>query len=205
MKNNIEVELRGPLTKEDYDRLNNFFDQKAENKATKKRILVDYTTCIEGEDIRNRNIDIRARITNEIPEIIIKIGKWKGSDVRKEISVLLQKGQFSNLVQAYAALGYKKGILCVRNSMIYNYNNIEFALVEVPGHSYFFEAEIVASSEVEIKTVQNKIEEACKELGLNLFSDTDWFNYIETLNKEANTLFDIDKDGEDYFIKKYGV
>ena len=205
MKNNIEVELRGPLTEEDYNRLNDFFNQKAEKKKTKKRILIDYTTCIEGEDIRNRSIDIRARITNEVPEIIIKIGKWKGSDVRKEISVLLQKGQFSNLVQAYAALGYKKGILCIRNSVIYNYNDVEFALVEVPGHSYFFEAEILASSEAEIKTAQNKIKEACKGLELKLFSDADWFNYIESLNKDANKLFDIEKDGEDYFIKKYGI
>ena len=205
MKNNIEVELRGPLTEEYYNQLNDFFNQKAEKKETKKRIIIDYTTCIDGEDTRNRSIDIRARITNEIPEIIIKIGKWKGSDVRKEISVLLQKGQFSNLVQAYAALGFKKGILCVRNSVIYNYKDIEFALVEVPGHSYFFEAEILASSEEEIKTAQNKIERACKELKLKLFSDADWFNYIESLNKETNKLFDIEKDGEDYFIKKYGV
>ena len=205
MKKNIEIELRGPLTKKDYTRLKDFFERKGENKAIKKRILVDYTTCIEGEDIRNRNIDIRARITNDIPEMIIKIGKWKGCDVRKEISVLLQKGQFSNLVQAYAALGYKKGVLCVRNSVIYNYKNIEFALVEVPKHSYFFEAEILVSPAEETKTAQEKIKKICKDLNLKLFSDTDYFNYIELLNKEANKLFDIDKDGEDYFIKNYKI
>lgn len=205
MKENIEVELRGPLTKESYDKLKEFFNQKGEKKSIKKRILIDYTTCIEGEDIRIRNIDIRARITNDIPEIIIKIGKWKGSDIRKEISVLLQKGQFSNLVQAYAALGYKKGMLCIRNSMIFNYNNVEFALVEVPGHSYFFEAEMLVESKEGIEIAQEKINKTCRELGLELFSDVDWFNYIELLNKEANKLFDIDKDGEDYFMKHYNI
>jgi adenylate cyclase class IV len=205
MKKNIEVELRGPLTEEEYNKLKSFLIKKANNKSHKNRILIDYSSCLKGAKIRDRNIDIRARITNGTPEMIIKVGKWKGSDIRKEISVLLQKGQFSNLISAYAALGYRKGILCIRNILSYNYNNIEFALVEVPEHSYFFEAEILLSSEERARTAKKKIKETCTNLGLRLFSDTGWFNYIEKLNKEANTIFDIDKDGEDYFMKKYNI
>ncbi len=205
MKKVFEVELRGPLQKSKYDWLKRFFDGKGLAARTKNRILIDYSTCIEGEDIRKRNLDIRARITNKIPEMIIKVGKWKGGDVRKEISVLLQEGQFSNLVQAYAALGYKKGILCVRNSLIYVYDDVEFALVEVPGHSYFFEAEIAVSSEEETAAAKDKVGRVCRELGLTLFSDEEWFSYIELLNREANKLFDIDRDGEEYFAKEFGV
>ncbi len=205
MKKNIEVEFRGPLTELEYKKLNTFFKKNAKKKTYKHRILIDYSTCLKDAKIKNRNIDIRARITNGTPEMIIKVGKWKASDNRKEISVLLQKGQFSNLVSAYAALGYRKGVLCIRNILVYNYNNIEFALVEVPGHSYFFEAEILLSSEERLETANKKIKETCNNLGLKLFSDADWFNYIEKLNKEANRIFDIDKDGEDYFTKNHNI
>ncbi len=46
---------------------------------------------------------------------------------------------------------------------------------------------------------EEKIRKVCAELGLSLFSDAAFFAYIETLNREANKLFDIDVDGEDYF------
>lgn len=205
MSQTIEVEARGYLTKVKYESLKAFFDKYGTNKFIKNRILIDYSTCIKGADIRDRHLDIRARITNEIPEMIIKVGKWKGSDTRKEISVILQKGQFSNLVQAYAVLGYKKGVLCIRNSLIYFFKNIEFALVEVPSHSYFFEAEICVVSETEVEKAQNDIKNVCKDLNIQLFTDQEWFNYIDVLNKEANKLFDIDIDGDDYFLKRYGI
>lgn len=205
MSKNIEVEFRGPLSKEEYIRLKSFLNKKGSKRLSRKRLFIDYSTCINGEDLRKRKIDIRARITNNIPEMIIKIGAWKGSDSRKEISVLLQKGQFSNLVQAYAALGYSQGVLGIRNSLIYQYQDIEFALVEVPGHSYYFELEMLVSSKGEIKEARRKIKEMCQNLGLKLFSDLEFFNYIEKLNKEANKIFDINKDGEDYFLKNFKI
>lgn len=192
----IEVEMRGPLSKLDFNRVKDFLEKNGKFKQRKERILIDYSTLIEGENIRNRDIDIRARITNGVPEMIIKLGKWKGSDSRKEISVLLQKGQFFNLLEAFGALGYKKGMLCTRNSLVYNYKNIEFALVEVPGHSYYFEAEITFSSEIETRRAEEKIRKTCKEMGLELFTDKEFFDYIETLNREANEIFDIDKNQE---------
>ncbi len=101
-------------------------------KKDKRRLLIDYTSLLPNEKLEDRTLDIRARITNGEPEMIIKVGKWSGSDARKEISVQLKPGEFSNLVQAYAALGYRKGVLCERNSLVYDYQGIEFALVEVP-------------------------------------------------------------------------
>ncbi len=146
----IEVEMRGPLSKSELDRLKSFLSKQGTFKTTKNRLLIDYSTFLE-KDIRNRRVDFRARVTNGVPEMIIKIGRWGGSDTRKEISVLLQEGQFSNLVKAFSNLGYKKGVLAIRNSQVYEYEGIEFALAEVPNHSYYFEAELLISSENEVR------------------------------------------------------
>jgi len=193
---NIEVELRGFLKNKEYLKLKSFLDKHAKFTKTKDRIIIDYSTCLPGGSIRERTLDIRARITNGNPEIIIKKGSWGGDEARQEISVQLQQGEFLNLLKAYAVMGLDHGILIMRNSLTYQYKGIEFALVEIPNHSFFFEAEIMASDDVseEIKDTEY-IKQVCGELGLTLFSKQEWFAYLDIINKEANDTFDFNKDG----------
>lgn len=72
------------------------------------------------------------RVTNGIPEIIVKIGEWSGTEQRKELSFFGKQGEFDTLVEIFAALGFRKGMMCERKSKVYEYKGIEFALVEVP-------------------------------------------------------------------------
>ena len=137
MEKNIEIEIRGPLSKEKFKDLASFFDKEGKKITEKSRILIDYSTFLEG-GVKDRQKDIRLRVTNGIPEIIVKIGSWGGTEQRKELSILTGSGQFDTLVQIFAALGFIKGILCVRNSKVYEYKNTEFALVKMPGPNYYY-------------------------------------------------------------------
>lgn len=201
MSKDIEVEISGPLSKEKNTELINFFDKNGKKTNTKHRILIDYSTFL-GDGLKNRKKDIRLRITNGNPEIIIKLGDWNSSNHRKELSVFTEAGSFDRLVQIYAALGYTKGMLCERTTQVYMYKDIEFALVEVPGHSFHYEAEIM-SEEGDVASAKAHIEEVCKELGLEIFTDQGYMDYIETLNKEANEVFDFENYTEDYFENRY--
>lgn len=201
MSKDIEVEISGPLSKEKNAELMEFFDKNGKKTSVKHRILIDYSTFL-GDGLKNRKKDIRLRITNGNPEIIVKLGDWNSSNHRKELSVFTEVGSFDRLVQIYAALGYKKGMLCERITQVYEYDGIEFALVEVPGHSFHYEAEIM-SDESGIEKARAHIEEVCKELGLEIFTDQGYMEYIETLNKEANEVFDFENYTEDYFENRY--
>lgn len=186
----IEIELRGSLSEKEYIRLENFLKQKGSFKLNKERILIDYSTFIPSEGLEGRTNDIRLRVTNKIPEIVVKIGKFGGAENRKEISVLGNQGDFDKLVQVFAVLGLKKGMLCVRKSRVYMYKKIEFTLVQVPGHSFYFEAEKLISPEEDKEKAQEEIKRVCRELELELFDDKDLFAYIKKLNEEANEIFD---------------
>lgn len=201
MSKDIEVEVSGPLKKEQNEKLISFFEQNGEKHAAKHRVLIDYSTFL-GEGLKNRDKDIRLRITNGKPEIIVKLGLWNSNNHRKELSVFTEPGSFDRLVQIYAALGYKKGMLCERYTRVYVYKDIEFALVEVPGHSFHFEAEIM-SDEKDVESSKKHIEEVCRELGLTIFTDQEYLDYIETLNKEANEVFDYGNYTENYFENRY--
>ena len=125
MQKNIEVEIRGRISKDKRDELVNFLKKNGKFIRTQERILLDYSTFLPGEGLENREKDIRLRVTNKTPEIIVKLGKWGvENESRKELSVLSSIGDFDKLVDIFGHLGYKKAILAIRNSVLYKYKNI---------------------------------------------------------------------------------
>lgn len=206
MPKTFEIEVRGPLTQQQYHALSGKFQVEGEFVTKKDRVLIDYSTFLSGEEMENRRRDIRLRVTNGQPEIVVKLGFWGGNEQREEISVLTHKGTFYNLVKIFNAMGYGKGMLCVRNSLVYNYKGVEFALVEIPGHSYTYEAEKVVSSEDKKTKAMEEIKEVCEELGLSLYTDEAFFSFVKTLNEEANEVFEYSKDyTEGYFRERFGL
>lgn len=205
MKKDIEVELRGLLTKEQYDGLNEALAGVSGLKEEKYRILLDYSTFLPGEGIKDRKKDIRVRVTNGIPEIVVKLGSWGGSESRKELSFKGSPGSFDTLVEIFGNLGFTKAVLCERRARAYDYKGVEFALVEVPGHSYYFEAEKMAHGEADMAEVESEIRTVCEELGLSILTKEDFFRYIDTLNKEANAVFEFDSHTENRFHDEFGV
>lgn len=203
MQNNIEVEMRGRLSAETYKNFLKVLKNDGTYKETKKRILLDYSTFLPEEGVRERTRDIRLRVTNGKPEIITKIGNWGGKESRKELSVMTEMGSFDTLVETYAVLGYTKAVLCIRNTEVFLYKDIEFALVEVPNHSYYFEAEVIVSSENEVEEAHAKIETVCAEFGIELFDTNGFHEYIEELNRDANEIFDYASYEQGYFAKRF--
>ena len=200
---NIEIEIRGPLTTNAYAELKSFLETNARKVETKERILIDYSSFLPGE-MKDRKKDIRLRITNNVPEIMVKLGNWGGVDQRKELSVTTAPGTFDTLVEIFAALGYEKGVLCDRRTEAYEYKGVEFALVEVPDHSYYYEAEKMARADQDMEILTEEITSVCSDLNLPIFSGEEFFAYVETLNREANEVFDFAKEGPGYFKKRFG-
>lgn len=192
MKKNIEVEIRGFLSKDDYERVSKILIQNGKKTAEKRRTLIDYSTFLPG-GVRERKKDIRIRVTNGVPEIVVKIGTWGDDESRKEFSFTGQEGQFETLKEIFGHLGYEKGIKAIRNTQAFDYKEVEIALVEVPGHSYYFEAEKMVEEVDNVELAKKEILEVIAELGLSKMSQEEFFAYIETLNKEANTVFDINE------------
>lgn len=204
MESNIEVEVRGPLSEQQYAACKDFLSQHGSSIEKKERILIDYSTLIPGQGLERRDKDIRVRVTNNVAEIIVKLGSWGNQEARKELSITTNDS-FDALVQLFAALGYDKGVLCERNSFVAVYRGIEFALVEVPGHSYYFEAEILIDDAIKKDAAHRALADACEELGLSIFSQKEYFDYVKELNKTANKFFDFSTYTEGYFKKTYGL
>lgn len=203
MSKSIEVELRGLLTSEQAEELSGFLLAKGRSKGEKHRVFVDYSTFMPG-GVRERNKDIRIRITNGQPEMIIKIGGWGGEEAREEISVFTRDTSFDVLARAMAELGYKKGICAERVSQVFDYKGVEFAIVQVPGHSYYFEVEKMVTMGNQAKALSD-LHKLCDALKLECLDADGFFRYIETLNRQSNKVFDADKAPKDFFRATFGV
>ncbi|MCX6803210.1 MAG: hypothetical protein NTY48_01415 [Candidatus Diapherotrites archaeon] len=204
MDKNIEIEIRGPLSQKEFENLVKFFEDNGKKKSEKDRVLIDYSTFLEG-GVENRKKDIRLRVTNGIPEIIVKVGEWGGVEQRKELSVFTKQGEFDTLVEIFGELGFGKGMLCVRKSKVFEYKDIEFALVEVPNHSFYYEAEKMASDNENGDELIKQIESVCNELELSIFNKQQFFDYIEKLNKDANEIFEYINYTSGYFKNRFGL
>jgi len=204
MDKNIEIEVRGPLPPEKIKSLIGLLEKEGKKITEKDRILIDYSTFLDG-GVENRKKDIRLRSTNGVPEVIVKMGEWSGTEQRKELSFSGKPGEFDTLVKVFAALGFIKGMLCVRKSKVYEYKGIEFAVVEVPGHSYYYEAEKMADAGEDGGKIMEEIKKVCQELGLEMFDKKSFFEYIHKLNNEANEVFDYAEYTPNYFKNRFGL
>lgn len=206
MSKNIEVEVRGLLTEKQFKILNRLFEEEGVFVDNKDRVVVCYPDPETGSLVEECKTDIRVRTTNGIPEIIIKLGEWGHKDEsRRELSLIGQRGEFDKMIIMLGALGHKKGIIAIRKGKVFHYKGIEFSLVEVPNHSYYFEAEIMVKNENRQKEATEKIEKICKELGLKILNQQGFFNYINKLNSESNEPFDFSSYKEGYFKKRFGI
>jgi predicted adenylyl cyclase CyaB len=202
---NIEVEIRGPLSKKQHDDLVKQFKLEGEFVIDKNRTAICYPDPKTGSLVEDCNIDVRVRNTNGIPELIVKHGKWGSIDEsRREYSLIGEKGKFHEMIEMLAVMGFDHGMAIVRLGKIYNYKNVEFSIVEVPNHSYYFEAEIMTEIENKDKAL-DEIKKICAELNLEFFDEKGFYKYINKLNKESNKEFKFSEFDNNYFKNKFGI
>lgn len=200
----IEVEVRGEISKEKFDELTNLFKQEGEFVERKERVLIDYSTSLPSQGIEGRTLDIRLRSTNGKAEIVVKKGSWGGSDARVESIARLAEGEFSSAVHAFALMGYTQGMVCHVINNVFVYQDIEFVLRE-QGPYFVVEAELLATDQAGADIARARLEEVCTILGIELFDDTAFYAFIEKVNTEVNNVYDFEKDGADYFRKRFNI
>ena len=178
----FEIEIRGPLTLEQKNKLEKFLSENG-------KIVKEYerSQWIFGLSLKKR-IDLRIKVTNGVHEFVLKVGKL-GSSNRKEISIPFPEEKLDQSLEFLKHLGKREGVTAVRNAKIYQYKDIEWAVVEVPGHSYYFEAEKLVDAKSEGKKAQEEMEKVANKLGLKVLSPAETIEYIGILDKEANKRF----------------
>lgn len=182
----IEVEIRGRLTDEEFERVTDFLRKNGELIESQDRemiLLRDYPGY--SKDPTAREVDIRLRNTNGSCEIMLK---KKGADhnvARHELSLGLVDTDLTKVKEVVKAFGYSSGIWMHRKKDVYRYNDVEWSIADVPGMRYF-EAEQEAVDAKDIEKIRQKLEQEADKLGLAVFTPEETRAFLAELDEKVN-------------------
>ncbi len=206
MTKNIEVEVRGPLTKKGFQKLKKYLSKNGKFITRKSRLsLMYFRTKIPKNvtAIKNDPVDLRLRITNGVATMVMKYGQWSGSDIRKEFEFIINQKQFGEAIEFLGALGWMKTVAYATNAFIYQWRKIEFAVVEIKNYGYVYEAEILVKNKKDIILASKKIKNVCSQLGLREYQSGEFEKQCNQINNTKKLQFNFNKTSFNTFKTKF--
>jgi adenylate cyclase class IV len=200
----IEVEIRGPIAKKEYDKLKKLLSTAGENFRTEKRMFIDYSKGGDG-GIEKRTLDVRLKQKGKVAEISIKKGPAGDWSEREEVEVKLASGEFSNMVRAFALLGYAKGVVCMRDMVHARYGGADFTLADPGEDLFYYEAEVVVQNPTDAAEAKARLTALAKKMKLPVWGQNEMFAFIHQLNERVNYVYDYKTDGPDHFKERFGI
>ena len=189
----IEVEHRGLITKEEFNRFKHFFRKNGKYLGEKKRFSLIHNTSEKSvREIKDNPVDIKLRLTNKKPELAVKYGKWSGKDARREFNFSLEPNMFDDMLELLKILGYHKFVLMANTKYDYFYHGIEFSLVKVPDWGFYFEAEILTKESFK-EQADRKLDHEIVELGLKVLDEDEFYDLLDELNNRRGFRIDLYK------------
>lgn len=194
----MEEEVWGVLAKDEFGKFLGEFTSRFGKPVCSKRLTFSFW------DHRRNNIDTRIRVTNGKAEIMQKVGKWEGSQIRSrsEQSVKLDS-DLEVVFGAYKVLrvlipGEDQCYIYQTEDYIFRQNKFEVKITHQTGKTdkYLFEVEGLAKK-VDLKRVVEEL----KLTGLVRATDEHFWNtWNEELNLRDN---DVREDQIKSLIKQY--
>jgi len=187
MPKNIELELRAEVLKEDFN--------ASLQKLKKIGKLISETNRLSVMFFGNSNnniFDLRIRITNGEPEIVIKTGDWHSSD-RKEYSQNISPEQFMGMVNIISQFGFDSK---VGERKTYNFEFPDKIIVSLvrAGNLSYLEIEKM-TDEINQKNDKKELRDIAKKLNVELIEDKERFdNFCARLLKTGDWKFNNSND-----------
>ena len=173
---NIEVEIRSFITKEQYNKLLDYF--KKEGRFVKE----DYqeTYYFDAKE------DLRIQRNNSYSKIWAKEGKIH-DEAREELEIKFDRNEFEKLEELFLKLGFKVQIKWFRKRNEFNWKGIKVCLDHTRGYGYIIELEKLCSKNNEKETL-NLLKEKLKELKIPLTSREEFEEKFEYYRKNWKEL-----------------
>jgi predicted adenylyl cyclase CyaB len=166
---NIECEIRSFITKEQFEKLLDFFNKNAllcPDGATDGQADEQITYYLSREG--KKDCDLRIQQNKNYSKIWMKKGKIH-DESREEIEVKCKRGDFEKLEKLFLTLGYKIEIKWFRARYSFKWDDIDVSLDYTRGYGYIIELEKKCSEDETDKTA-DYLKSKMAELGVALTS-----------------------------------
>lgn len=187
-----EIELRARIAKDGFEELKAELDRSG-FVANQVRCFIDYSTFLEG--IGNRKLDVRVRVTDSVPEFVVKSGEFGGA-VREEAVARIIPADLEGALSVMALLGYEKGVAGGRRICRGVIGEVEVALQEVMDFQRpqevvdrFVEVEYVGGSATTAEA-EALLRKFLADRGISPFAVEEWNEFVKHLNEKWNGVYE---------------
>lgn len=138
-----EIEIRGKVSKKEFDQLLALLKKDGKLKDTYHRISVDLSPGFDPKTRtwkNNSHLDLRIKKSGESEKISLKVGEYHLKE-RKEIDTKLKEGELLHAVELIMALGYDQGMIYSWDSWEFDYQGYEIKLSKYADDYYIWEIE----------------------------------------------------------------
>ena len=191
----IDVEIRGPVAKKEFEYLKNILEKSGEHLYREKRAIVLFM----GE-YPNGFVDLEIS-SGKDAQIVQKDHRTKTENI-----IPAQGVSFKTLVSFCTALGYTKGTVTVRDVLCAKYGGAYFTLVDpLENDALYYEATISVKDPTSSKEAKKKLESLARKFKLPIWGTQEMISFFERLNKQSSYTYDAKIHGEDHFAERFGI
>ena len=171
----IEVELRGLLSKQSYNRLLGFLISNASNIEHDDKI-VDYYDYVEGI------LKVVDETSRTQAKISLKVGdEFSGLGMDEYDVHLGSTDDIASCKKILNSLGYKIKSTTLQKRINCTYEDVEFAIKHTRDWGYHFEAEVLVNNRSEVAIANDKIKKVCRNLDITVMNEDELRKFIQNL------------------------
>lgn len=139
----IEIEIRGKMSRVEFQRLHEKLSKEAQLIRQYKRLSIDLSPGFDPKTKtwpNSSKFDLRVKKSGSSEKISVKVGQFHLKR-RKEVEVKLENGEILNAVLLLETLGFDKGMLYFWESWEFTYQGFEVKLSKYTDEYYTWEIE----------------------------------------------------------------
>ncbi|MEK7611665.1 MAG: CYTH domain-containing protein [Patescibacteria group bacterium] len=156
-----EVEIRGPLTENEYTNLLAFLKMKGKLLKEADQLAIFF-------HVKKDNLSLKK--DHALEKLVLKIGGWHRGN-RKEVEVILAKNQFDNALALLKGLGYTLGHKVTAFRQDFSYKGVQISLKTKAVIGPHYEMETIVSRRDQIAHVKKGLLLVAKELRLQVWTE----------------------------------
>lgn len=173
-KSDLEIEVRGLLTKDEYSKIFAFLDNAAEYKETDNKIsyfFIIQKGVLKVSDEKSKN---KAKISYKYGD--------ESKNILEEFEIPIARKDVLKTIEIFKSLGFVNMHKVQQKRINFAYRSATVSIKETPDFGPHFEIEMPAKNRREAKFVHKNLIKICQDLGLKPLSRQKMKDLIASIN-----------------------
>lgn len=172
---NYEIEIRGLLTKDQFDSILDDLKGRADKFEEDNRETLFFM-------IPNATLKVAKMVSKKLAKIAYKSGDIVRSAAQREIEFSIPIDACDDAIEMFSLLGFAD----TQSTSQIRYNavlgDIEISLKWSKDWGYHFEAEIISQTESDIDGLKERLESYCASIGLNAMTSAEFEGFRQQID-----------------------